>query len=67
LVKKETIKEDLSATEEVIANHHQDLREEMTAEVRLVKKTVNPSHLKISLEVLKRSLLKISLKSLIFN
>ena len=38
LVKKEMIKEDLSAIEEVTVDHHQNLKEEMIAEVHLVKK-----------------------------
>ncbi len=38
LVKKEMIKEDLSATEEVTVDHHKDLKNEMTVEAHLVKK-----------------------------
>ena len=54
LVKKEMIKEDLSATEEVVIANHQDLKDEMIAEVPLVKKMeLQKNHL-----VLKRNLVE---------
>ena len=60
------IKEDLSATEEVIVDHHQDLKEKMTTEVHLVKKMeLQKNHL-----VLKKNLVetkKILLVNLLKN
>ena len=54
-MKKEMIKEDLSAIEEMTADHHQDLKEEMTAGVHLVKKVgQRTNHL-----VLKKNLVEI--------
>ena len=66
MVKKETAEEDLLATEEAIANLHQDLKETIT-EVLMVKKVVlleNLLILRINLEALRKGLLKNLLKNL---
>ena len=61
MVKKEMIKEDLLATEAVIADHHQDLKDEMTAEVHMVKKVGHQKNLmglKKNLAEIRKSLLE---------
>ena len=55
------IKEDLSAIEEVTADHHQDLKNETTVEVHLVKKMElqkNYLVLKKNLVAIKKTLLE---------
>ena len=82
MVKKETIEEDLLATEEVIVDQPQDLNEmiaevivdqpqdlkkETTVEALMVKKVVNPLSSKKNLEVSKRNLSKNLQRNLLFN